>query len=159
MLMSSSAEVKITTRPVCTAEHLFTGRNREHIEANMLSRSFDASRFEHITSLLVDESVNRITTTIDIHEDFMILTTRRLKGKEITIGSSLLESITQHHTVLDDVEMDGVESVLLRDVLSKGGHGLFADVVSIEGHGGNAAPCVPPVRLSQVCGAWAHRKL
>ena len=148
MLMSSSAEVKITTRPVTTLKHLFTGRNREHIVASTFSRSFETSRFEYLTSLLVNESVDAVTVAVNVHKDFMVLTTRRVKGKEITVRSSLLESITQHQTILDDVKVDGVESVLLRDVLSKSGHGLFADVVSIGWIRAGPEPLVTVLQLA-----------
>ena len=131
-----STHVKVTTRPITLLIHLFAGRNGEKIVASTFSRSFHTSRFEDFTSLLVDESVDAITTTVDTHKDFVILTAVRIQFVRITIRSSLLESITQHQTILDDVEVDGVAGVLLGSKLGEGGgHGVvsFADVISIKG--------------------------
>jgi hypothetical protein len=78
--------------------------------------------------------VDAVTATVDAHVDLVILTTIRVQFVSITIGSSLLESITQHQTILHDVEVDGVASGLLRSELGEGGgHGVvsFADVISI----------------------------
>ena len=46
---------------------------------------------------------------------------------------TLLESITKHQRILSDVELDGVLSILLSNVVGEGSsHGWFADEYSIE---------------------------
>jgi hypothetical protein len=99
-----------------------------------LAGAFDASRFVHITVGLVNKSVDAITLTVDTHVDFVILTTRAIQFITVTIRSNLLESITEHQAILDDVELNGVTGGLLGSELGEGGgHGVvsFADVISI----------------------------
>jgi len=146
-----STHVEVTTCPITTLKHLFAGRNGENVVASTLGRRFQTSRFEHFTSLLVDESVDAIAAIINMHEDFVILATRRIQRVEVTVRSSLLESITQHHTILDNVELDGVASVLLCLELGEGGgHGVvsFADVISIGSSGAQDRQYVPVCQLS-----------
>ena len=57
--------------------------------------------------------MNRITPITNVHEDLMILPTRRVQRVEVTIRSILLESITQHQTILNDVKVDGLLCLLL----------------------------------------------
>ena len=69
----------------------------------------------------------------------MILTTRdqciRIVATTIWILTlmTLLKSITQHQSILGDIQLNGVLSIPLSNVVGEGGsHGWFADELSIE---------------------------
>ena len=108
-----STHVEVTARPVTLLEHLFAGSDGEHVITNMLGGRFGVSGFVHFTSLLVNKSVNAVTLTVDAHVDLVILATSGVHFESVTIRSSLLESITQHQAILDDVEVNGVASSTL----------------------------------------------
>jgi hypothetical protein len=134
--------------PGCLLKHLLTGVDNQHIVTLSLGRCLDASRFVDRTSLLVNESMNTVTTIINVHEHFVILTTRRVQRIEITIRSILLKSIAQHQTILNNVKFNGVLCVLLGSVVSEGGgHRCLAYEPIIGAYGGVSAPSVPVLGL------------
>ena len=123
-----STHVEVTTCPVTLLKHLFALADDQKIVTNTFSRRFYACRLIYITILLVNESVNAVTTTVDGHVDLVILTTRTIKFKTVVrrldVVSVSSQSITQHQAILDDVELDGVASGLLGSELDEGGgHG------------------------------------
>ena len=153
-----STHVQIPTCPVTLLKDLFALIDDQKVVANMLGRCFDRGRFVHFTSFLVDESVDAIAGIVNVHEDLVVFATRRVKCKEITVRSILSQSITQHHAILDNVELNGVLSITLstegrelRIAGDGGSHGVvsFADVISIGQIRAVRAPPVTVLGLAQ----------
>ena len=73
---------------------------------------------------------------------------------------TLLESITQHQTILNDVKMNGVPSVLLGSVVSEGGgHRCLAYEPIIGAYGGISASSVPVPQLDMDVLIWNNTYL
>ena len=110
---------------------------------------------EYITSLLINEGMDRITLTIDIHEDFVILTTRRIKSKSIVATMTIptlivcLQCITEHQAILNNVQLNGVPGVLLLFEFSESHQCSSVDYKGIIGHQSRVSACaVTPIQLS-----------
>ena len=133
-----STHVEITACPISILQQPLTILDQEQIEAHMLSRCFERSRLVNFTSLLVNEGMDTPRLRFSLHHNLVILTTT-LNGEciRIRVRVRLLEvvnqSITQHQSVLTNIQFDSVTSICLSTELSeglrsgigKGDHGLL----------------------------------
>ena len=120
--------VKIRSVPCCVLKQPFTLVDNQEIISFTFCGCFKTCRFVYRTSLLINKSMNTITLAIDTHKDLVILTTRRVQFIGITIRRSLLQCITQHQTILNNVKMNGVASVLLGTEVSEGSSGSHLEL-------------------------------